>query len=795
MSDRERVPPTDGRRADLLALAFIAAVALAVTWPVTIGSRALLPTSLYLRIQPWRAHAHEFPDAEPVDNPILDAVQQFYPWRLYASRVVRTGEVPLWNTQMLSGTPFVGNGQSAVFYPETWLHYVIDPLKALGWATFAFYLIAGWGMYLLLRVLGAGPLAGAIGGVTFIFSGFFTGWLTFPTLRSVAAWLPLALVGIELAVRRRQGGWLALTSLAVGMQFLAGHLQVSLYVLTVLAAYALFRLLVCARHLGGATVARYAALVIAATAVGGLLAACHLGPTLELAMLSSRTAGTTYEGQIGNALAPQQMLLLLMPDAFGNPVDSNHWGTNWPGRSYRTYVETTWYFGIAPLLLAIAAVALRRDRQSWFWLGVFVAAVGLAFGTPLNALFRLIPGYVMLPGVGRAVVLACTSGAVLAGLGADTLMRLGDDPRARTVVSGAALVLLISGLAGGLATWVHTGALEDAMRAAGLEMSLGTYTLIQLARFAGLLLVSWALIARGLDARHRWAWYALAVVVAIDLGYFAAKFTPAGRTDYLDVRSELAARIHEAGEAERMAAVGPDFLNRVAPNTHMILDLQSAQGSESIIFDPYSRLLVAAQSDRLGYWQVDPAAPLLDLMAVRWLSSTLPIDDEGWRLEALAETRLYENTQAVPRAFVPAAVEPMADNEAVFAQLNAGGDPLTARVTEPAVTHWEATERPDLAITGYSANRVVVEGELRAGSWAVLADVACPGWRAFADGVETPIIAADLVRRAVHLDRDARELRFVYLPASFHLGMFATLMALAALGALGGALLTGRRGA
>ncbi|MFW5868977.1 MAG: hypothetical protein ACOCX2_14225, partial [Armatimonadota bacterium] len=568
----------------MLALGFIAAVALGVTWQVTVGSRALLPTALYLRIQPWRAHADEFPDAEPVQNPILDAVQQFYPWRLHASRVVREGEVPLWNTQMLSGTPFVGNGQSAVFYPETWLHYALDPLKALGWATFAFYLIAGWGMYALVRVLGAGPLGGAIGGITFMLSGFFTGWLTFPSLRSVAAWLPLALVGVELAVRRMAPAWLGLTALAVGMQFLAGHLQISIYVLLAIAGYAIFRLACSAREFGAIRTAGYAGLIAAAVAVGGLLAGCQLGPSLEFVGLNYRAGGTAYATQVQHALAPQQALLLLMPDAFGNPVDGNHWGTNWPGRAHRSYIETAWYIGVAPLLLAIVAVALRRGRERWFFAGMFVVAAGLAFGTPLNALFRALPGYDQLTGVGRGVVLACTAGAVLAGLGTDALMRANDAPRARTAVSAAAVVLLVAGLIGGLATWVYTGSLEASAEAAGVQLDLGGYTLAQIVRFGGFLIVSWALIVSGMARRGRWAWYALALVVALDLGYFTHKFMPAGRTEYLAVKTELGERIRDSAPDGRMATVGRDFLDRVAPNTQMILGLQSMEGSESLIY-------------------------------------------------------------------------------------------------------------------------------------------------------------------------------------------------------------------
>ncbi|MGC9320250.1 MAG: hypothetical protein ACP5KN_19610, partial [Armatimonadota bacterium] len=575
-------------RSDLLAIGFIAAVAVAVTWPVTVGGRALLPTDLYLLIQPWRAHAHEFDAPERPTNPILDAVQQFYPWRLHAARQVRQGRIPLWTPQMLSGTPFVANNQSAVFYPETWLHYVMDSLHALGWATLTFLLVAGGSMYALLRVIGCRPVAACIGGVAFMLSGYFVGWMTFPSFRSVGAWLPLMLLGFEQSLRTRRGRWLALTSLGTGLQFLAGNLHISIYLLLGFAAYVMARLVAClADGEARASVGRDLAMAVGAVVLGAMLAGCQLGPSLEFTQLNYRRGGVEYATQVHHALAPPQLLLGLMPDIFGNPAAGNHWGDQlnvlW-GRANRVYTETAWYFGVGTLLLGLAGLIAHPRRQSWFWLAVLLGALGLAFGTPLNALLRaVVPGYGQLTGIGRAVVLACTAGAVLGALGAESLMRA-DKDRALQAVSGVGLTLLVVGIVGGMATWTFTGSLE----AAGAPPGLGSFTLQQIARFAVVLLVSWALIAAGLQGRPR-AWHALALLVAIDMGIFAQRFMPEGPIEYLQVQPEVVTAIRSGQQPTRIATVGPDFLNRMAPNTHMIFDLQSMQGSESLIWGPDHR--------------------------------------------------------------------------------------------------------------------------------------------------------------------------------------------------------------
>jgi len=228
-------------RADALCVALIAAFAILLTWPATLGGKVLLPADLYLRFQPWRAHAAEFPGFRRPSNPMLDPVQQFYPWRKFAAESIRQGEIPLWNPYSLCGTPFVGNNQSAIFYPETWLFYAMPPERAFGYATALYFFLAGSFMFAFLRTIGLARAPAMFGAAAFMCNGFAVGWLCFPTFRSVGAWLPAMLLAFERAARARTvprtALWTALCALAIGVQFLAGNLQVSFYVVLGFAAY------------------------------------------------------------------------------------------------------------------------------------------------------------------------------------------------------------------------------------------------------------------------------------------------------------------------------------------------------------------------------------------------------------------------------------------------------------------------------------------------------------------------------------------------------------------------------
>ena len=110
----------------------------------------------------------------------------------------------------------------------------------------------GWpgvAMYFLGRVLGMRRGSAAVAGLVYQGSGFMlTSSAVFPMIIGAAAWLPILLGCIEQVIRtavRRTGTtmlWMGAGAIALGLQILAGHIEITYYTLLIMGLFAAWRL-------------------------------------------------------------------------------------------------------------------------------------------------------------------------------------------------------------------------------------------------------------------------------------------------------------------------------------------------------------------------------------------------------------------------------------------------------------------------------------------------------------------------------------------------------------------------
>jgi hypothetical protein len=160
---------------------------------------------------------------------------------------------------------------------------------------------------------------------------------------------------------------------------------------------------------------------------------------------------------------------------------------------------------------------------------------------------------------------------------------------------------------------------------------------------------------------------------------------------------------------------------------------------------------------------------------------SLVISGRGrFRLIHSGDVKVYENLDALPRAFmVPQAVSVPNDAAALAAMNVASFDPTERVVLNGAQNVGQVGNLPYKAdIVSHEPERVVVETDGESAGWLVLTDAWYSGWRATVDGVPVEVARADVLFRAVPVPAGRHRVEFVYAPASLPVGVGISVMAL-----------------
>jgi len=726
-----------------------------------------------------------------------DFSDQFWAFRMYEARAFAQGRLPLWSENFNSGHPFLADVQSAVFYPLG-LIWTLAVVAARGAnftlldleieAIFHFILAAAF-TYLFARRLIGSRLAALVSAVTFAFGGYLT---SYPpqqlAILETATWLPLALLLLErgwtrtdagvIARRglraeatlaphasagvpnsrhgRPEGGFtpagLAMTSVdflaagvVLGIAALAGHPQTFLFVVYACAVYFVWRvwqgrntqhaprIACCVLRLG-------ISLLIAAG-----IAAAQWIPTLEYQSVSTRAAIGWAEASRGfPTIDPLQMILPGFTSAFQSPL----------------------YIGILPLWLALLALLVNRTREKVFWALFALGSLLVAFGAYVfaYALFYLFaPGFAMFRDQERLAFIVSFALAILAGYGARDLLEPALDSKdARRARRAWAL------LPAGITT---TALMAFMLFVAGAQRSSGR--LAFLTDRAGLMvllfvlttaLVAWRVsLPPGNGRGLGWGFAALALVAFDLFTVNSAAYNAAPDPRYPD--TPIVQAIQNDHDVFRVADEG-----KMPGHFGIAYNLEEIGG--------ISPLRVARYADLLDNLPEETLWPLLN---VRYVITGRPGFANADVVATDGETRLLRLKSALPRAWLAGAPIVNADDRAVL-------DAMQSESFDPRAIVYVA-EPPPFPLTPRNAitpvtfemrapEHLVLSVDTPIDQLLVLSEVYYPGWRATVDGVETPILRADVALRAVPVRAGAHRVEMIFDPWSVKLGIAVTVATL-----------------
>nr|MBC7244858.1 oligosaccharide flippase family protein [Chloroflexota bacterium] len=811
-------------------------------WPVILGGKTLLPLDNLFAFPPWQSFAAQFQIDIPHNELLSDLILENYVWKRFIVQALKNRQLPLWNPYILSGQPFLAAGQHSALYPLSALFYVLPLVKAYGYFIVLQLLLAGGFMYFYTRTIGLERIGSVVAAIVFPFSGFMIVSVVHPMIIAAASWLPLLLAIVERLIQTQEiqvAGqnpkpvayipWIALGALAMGLMFLAGHVEIAYYVVLVTAFYALCRLaMLWWQTRNGMQVGKLAAGVVLIVAIGVGLAAIQVVPLYEVVTQNFRQESATYQQIIGWAYPWRRLIAFLIPDFFGNPAHHSYmdvftWQTvtalrNARGEPIRTiywdvknYVEGGSYVGVLPLLLALVAVWKSRTRYVWIFLTLAVVSLCFVFGTPLYAvLYYLLPGIKQLHSPFRWIFPYTLSMAILAGYGASWLASAFPGSRLRFVrILGAlALILGVLGLS----------ALAISLRFPQPVIALAERVMLSLAQapeafadgrafysyqFRNFLIFFLALSGAGLTlivSATRlcigriplWPLLALVVILA-ELFTIGMPFNPAADPAILEFTPPVVTFLRQDKELWRFTTLNAPGEKTLNANAGMFYDLSDVRGYDSIIMQQYVDYmqLIEPQGELL-YNRIAPLgtehaldSPLLDLLNVKYVVTTATIDRPNYTLVYDNEVRVYRNEDYLPRAFVvyQAQVIPNAGaRRQVLQQFNPRQTVILEEEPLGGAFSSEGSGWMPATITTYGLNEVIIEVNLPDNGYLVLTDNWFPGWKAYDTQPgqmeqEIPLYRANGTFRAVALGPGQHSVRFKYTPLSFKLGLFISFMA------------------
>ena len=717
-----------------------------------------------------------------------DLASFIYPMLQFTGRHLKEGILPLWNPYLYGGSPFISDIQSMLFYPINWIFLLLSrevSYRLVQNMAFFHIFLAGVSMYLCLRHLNRQqPLrvsAALTGAIAYMFSGVFLIHLGNLNIIAVAAWLPLVFLFFHRALNRGSVGQAILSGIFLTLAALAGHIQIFLFIVLLLAGYTAYWIVTLPPRRGklctplnpplegGKSSALGAVALLALTLViTGALSAAVLLPSLEMSQFTRRTA-LDYRDASAYSLPPAKLIGMLVPSFFERDP-ALHWGP-WDR------VEVG-YLGILPLLLALLALLLRRNRLTLFLLLTSVGALFIALGDYSIVhgwVYDLVPGFDRLRAPARIVLLMDFGLAALAAQGLDTLLRpLAPSQRQswRSFLRLSPWLLAATVLLAAPLTYYALFMGQEKDPVIFLRIAQGVNGIMLFLIFLGL---SFLLLAL-----RRWRWVRptalgimAALLVLIDLGSTGA-YLDIGRkapTQGFD-HPEIITFLKKDLDLYRIDS-RTDIWHLWQPNTSLLHDIGDVWG----VVNP----LTLADYDR--YWENmgSRSSFLYDFLNAKYVIAAKDVELDWDKFVPIfdgdPELNVYLNHNALPRAFTVHQATIVPDQETAFQVIHQedfdpsqhvaveGGRELSISGSIPS------EDTGAIQIIRYTPNFIELGVDLPQEGYLVLSEVYYPGWQAKVDGRTVPTYRANYTFRAIYLEPGTHHVIMTFRPVTWYLGL------------------------
>lgn len=410
----------------------------------------------------------------------------------------KTGEEGLWASTMFSGMPAYlvnvewGNGPVLLF----------KRILSLGLPhPIANIFLAFVSYYILLLSFNIRPYLAIAGAVAFGLSSYMIIGLAAGHNARIGAiaFMPLVMAGIHLALSNKRVLGFGITTLGMALHLRENHLQITYYLMFIVAAYGLIRLIEFIRegkvveYIKSLAMLIPAVLIAAGTFFGPFWAITEYsrysmrGPS-ELSSPSGAesASGLSKEYAFGHSNGIWEPMTLMIPNFYGgssmnllvNDQQSNVYkalvqsGNQETANQLASYTSAYWgpqspaapyYAGAIICFLFIVGVVYAEKKHVWWLLSLSILSIMLTWGNNFSAfnyfLFDYFPGYDKFRSVTFALVIILFAMPLLGLLGLEKLLQDGwskDTIRKLAWPGGLTLgICLILAISGGFGSYLR----------------------------------------------------------------------------------------------------------------------------------------------------------------------------------------------------------------------------------------------------------------------------------------------------------------------------------------------------
>ncbi|MGE5619396.1 MAG: YfhO family protein [Sphingomonadaceae bacterium] len=768
-----------------------------------------------------------------------DVFTQSLPAWEWLSRTLRSGDSFLWAPEVMGGFPIAFTQYPFLYPPDLLLARLLPGAHAYAWSIVLHMALAGSLTFAYCRFVGLGTGPALLAALSYQLSSEVVAGSSGFAARSAFV-LPGILLAVESTLTRGAASAPWVTPV-VAAALLGGHPQLVLMGLLAGAIYAPARILSLAPSRGYRWAAYIALMLALAASLGAAGAAARLLPTWEVVSLSTRAGSLPDSAAASGALSVQGLLVgYLLPlsrlqdTPWGAPGYAGPAVLILAGLSVRYLVSHPLgrvFVGLGTLTALLSLgdatplhaitrlpfLSLFREPSRFTLVTTFCLSV--LGGIALNGLVRYKSNTWSAEGALRRILpiaiatAAATAGLFLLGL----LFQFG---------TGASVE--------SMRIWVQSHSL-DALNPLRPRMALA------LSGVPAVVLLLALSAAGRISARQLQS--SLILVSAAVLIPVAAILNPPIEVSVIGRIPDTVGILEERAEGYRVFGhrtgtriynhthfFGPsreegftdDLRYRyaaemMAPILNLRWGLDSPDGYEQLHSRYQEALLKYIDSEQASYWypmsgrwghlSMEERLRVLSMLNVKYILSGTELASEapslvpitrievppGPNSRAPMQVHVLENPNPFPRYYlVSAAATYGSDTEALEAVALGEVDPRRTVILGPdtgAVPDAAKTEQqPDSRQTAEGTVRllskrnteVTVAVSTDEPAFLVTSDAYWPGWRAFVDGHETPVMRANVGGRAIRLEAGTHLVTFHFQPPLFTFGLVVSVTAIIA---------------